>query len=119
MSLTIVMYHYVRDVERTPFPGIHALRAVSFRTQLDYFSREFEIVGVDEVIAAVKDPRISLPPNAVWLTFDDGYRDHIENVLPPLVEREMKASFFPIGRTVAERDGTRRQQDPIHPRRGT
>ena len=32
--------------------------------------------------------------NYCWLTFDDGYIDHYENVIPILEENKIKASFF-------------------------
>ena len=33
--------------------------------------------------------------NSCWLTFDDGYKDHIKNVLPILIKNNLTASFFP------------------------
>ena len=41
---TIVFYHYVRDVERTPFPGIKALSVADFAAQVDWLQARYEII---------------------------------------------------------------------------
>ena len=46
----------------------------------------------------------NLPENSCLLTFDDGYKDHIEYVLPELLKRKIQGSFFPSFRPVIERD---------------
>jgi hypothetical protein len=79
--LTIVMYHYVRDVESTPYPGIKARSLAEFRGQLDHIEREYEVVGCEAVRGRC------LPANAALLTFDDGLVDHLEHVLPELRRR--------------------------------
>lgn len=101
-ALTIITYHYVRDPERTAFHGIKALGIDAFDDQLDYIERTFTPVSAAQVVAALKDGGNGLPPNPAWLTFDDGYRDHFDNVLPRLVGRKLTASFFPIARTATE-----------------
>lgn len=92
--LTIVMYHYVRDLLRTKFPRIKALLTSEFEGQLDHIARKFTVVGEPAVRAAWRDGA-DLPQDACWLTFDDGYIDHFDTVLPRLVERGWPASFFP------------------------
>ena len=45
---TIVFYHYVRDVERTPFPGIKALSVAGFAAQLDWLQARYDVIdGLD------------------------------------------------------------------------
>jgi peptidoglycan/xylan/chitin deacetylase (PgdA/CDA1 family) len=99
MSLTIVMYHYVRDLSRTRYPGIKGRDVASFRRQLDYLGTHHTVVTAQQVIAAVKHGE-PLAENAVWLTFDDGYSDHYSVVFPLLHERGWQGSFFPPSRTV-------------------
>jgi peptidoglycan/xylan/chitin deacetylase (PgdA/CDA1 family) len=99
--LTIVAYHYVRDVWATPFPRIRGLSVGAFEQQLDYFESHFSIIGPVDVLAAVATGE-HLPPNAILLTFDDGYSDHFTNVLPILAERGHTAMFFPAVRPLAE-----------------
>lgn len=102
MKLAIVMYHYVRDATTSAYPGIHALSVDDFRLQLDYLAANHTIVDTDMVLAALAGEADALPDKAAWLTFDDGYRDHMDNVLPILVERGLTAAFFPPAMPIAE-----------------
>jgi peptidoglycan/xylan/chitin deacetylase (PgdA/CDA1 family) len=99
MSLTIVMYHYVRDLARTRYPGIKGRDVAAFRGQLDYIAHHYTVVTADRVVAALKGGE-ELPANAIWLTFDDGYKDHYTVVFPLLQERGWQGSFFPPVRVV-------------------
>lgn len=103
MPLTIVMYHYVRDLERSRFPAIKGRTLADFRRQLDHIAKAYRVVRVDEVVAALKG-ETTLPDNAAWLTFDDGYLDHYTNVFPLLFERGWQGSFFPPVKTIRDRD---------------
>jgi len=101
-DLTIVMYHYVRPLKESEFPGIKGLELSLFRRQLDYFQEKFNILGAEEVLASVVQ-KIKLPPRSCWLTFDDGYKDHHRYVLPELQARGLSASFFPPACAIRER----------------
>ncbi|MGC6518138.1 MAG: polysaccharide deacetylase family protein [Candidatus Puniceispirillaceae bacterium] len=93
-DLTIVMYHYVRPIKGSKFPGIKGLELDGFRRQLDYLNDKFTIVSTEQVINAVNKGAL-LPNNACWLTFDDGYKDHFEYVMPELLKRNLHGAFFP------------------------
>jgi peptidoglycan/xylan/chitin deacetylase (PgdA/CDA1 family) len=93
-KLTIVMYHYVRPIKGGKFPGIKSLELDGFRRQLTYLSENFTIVSTRQVINAVKKSS-TLPNDACWLTFDDGYKDHFKYVLPELLKRKLHGAFFP------------------------
>ena len=101
MSLTIIMYHYVRDLERSRYPAINARKLEDFKAQLDHLSRHYEIVSAEQVMAAAGGHG-DLPENACWLTFDDGYLDHYTNVFPLLHDRGWQGSFFVPAKTVLE-----------------
>ena len=92
-NLTIVMYHYVRPIANSDFPGIKGLELQGFKRQLD-FLRKYSIVGTEQVIDAVLTSK-RLPSDACWLTFDDGYKDHFRYVLPELLKRDLSGAFFP------------------------
>ena len=101
-NLTIVMYHYVRPIRESEFPGIKGLELEGFNRQLDFLEQNYSIVTTEQVIAAVtKDKK--LPKHASWLTFDDGYKDHYLYVLPELIKRNLSGAFFPP-RVVIEQD---------------
>lgn len=93
-NLTIVMYHYVRPIEGSTYSGIKGLEVEGFRRQLGYFSEHFNVVSTAQVIDATRNST-PLPSDACWLTFDDGYKDHFNYVLPELLERGLHGAFFP------------------------
>ena len=80
-KLTIVMYHYVRDLRNSAFPRIKGSDISSFRRQMDFLQAEYSFISMEDLTACIKDSK-PLPDNACWLTFDDGYRDHYEFVFP-------------------------------------
>jgi len=101
-SVTIVMYHYVRDLEHSRFPRIKGLSVDGFRNQLAHIESRYTPISAEDLLEAVVFPHRSLPENAVLLTFDDGYSDHHDNVLPLLEEKGMKACFFPMAKAILE-----------------
>lgn len=92
--LTIVMYHYVRDLPNTDYPEIKGLLTKKFDGQLDYLQKHYSVVDTQEVARAAAG-EAKLPANACLLTFDDGFMDHYETVFPRLRERGLTGSFFP------------------------
>lgn len=95
------MYHYVRDLKNTRYPGIKGLDYHLFKQQLEFFKQNFHMVTMEEVIAACRES-YDLPENALLLTFDDGYIDHYTYVMPALKEYRMQGSFFAQGKTFVE-----------------
>jgi peptidoglycan/xylan/chitin deacetylase (PgdA/CDA1 family) len=93
-ALTIVMYHYVRDLRRTRYPGIKGRTVEEFEGQLDYIRKHYTVTTTRAVIEAIRGGR-SLPTNACLLTFDDGFLDHYTTVFPRLLARGLSGSFYP------------------------
>jgi peptidoglycan/xylan/chitin deacetylase (PgdA/CDA1 family) len=79
----IVMYHYVRPIEESRYSKIKGLELIGFERQLKYFLKEKRVVSTTDVVNAALGGDV-LPSDAVWLTFDDGYKDHYEFVVPIL-----------------------------------
>lgn len=102
MKVSIIMYHYVREIEKSLRPGIKGLELAAFQRQLDYFKEVFNVVTAEELIAAARSGS-RLPERACWLTFDDGYRDHLDYVLPELKSRELQGTFFPPALPILEK----------------
>ena len=100
-NLTIVMYHYVRPINDSKFPGIKGLELDGFKRQLDYLKENYNIVSTEQVVDAARNSS-SLPSDACWLTFDDGYKDHSKFVLPELLKRDLHGAFFPPRVAIAE-----------------
>ena len=93
-DLTIVMYHYIRPIIGSEFPGIKGLEIEGFKRQLDFLENNYSIVSSEQVIDKIIKNK-ELPPKACWLTFDDGYKDHYQYVLPELINRNLSGAFFP------------------------
>jgi peptidoglycan/xylan/chitin deacetylase (PgdA/CDA1 family) len=93
--VTILMYHYVRDLARSRYPEIKGLDVRLFREQIGYVTRHYHVIRMEELTHAVRNPSYSLPPAALLLTFDDGFADHYDNVLPVLQGRGIQGSFYP------------------------
>jgi peptidoglycan/xylan/chitin deacetylase (PgdA/CDA1 family) len=101
-SVTIVMYHYVRDLERSRFPAIKGLSVERFRRQLDYIQSRYTPISIEMLLGAMGPGRDDLPPNSILLTFDDGYTDHFANVFPLLDERDIQGCFFPSAKAAID-----------------
>lgn len=95
------MYHYVRDLRRSRFPAIKGLSIERFRRQLDYIQDHYTPISVETLMGAQLGME-DLPPNAILLTFDDGYTDHFTNVFPLLDARGIRACFFPSAEAILE-----------------
>jgi peptidoglycan/xylan/chitin deacetylase (PgdA/CDA1 family) len=96
------MYHFVRDLEHSRYPGIKGLSLNAFREQIEYIRSHYNLVKMEDLIEVIDDPKQELPPRASLLTFDDGYIDHFINVFPILDEMKVQGSFFPPAKPIVE-----------------
>ncbi len=53
----------------------------------------YSFISTDDLIHILKRNSIC-PKGAVWLTFDDGWKNNIENVVPVLKKYNIPATFF-------------------------
>ena len=100
--VTVVMYHFVRDLRHSRYPAIKGRDAADFAGQLAYILRHHRVVRMEDVVAASRDPAAELPERALLLTFDDGYADHYDTVFPLLDRLGLQGSFFVPARAVLE-----------------
>lgn len=98
-NLTVVMYHYVREIFHSRYPEIKGLDTARFRFQLGWLQDHFTIVTMEQVLAAAEG-KAQLPEKAALLTFDDGYSDHYATVFPLLMERGLQGSFYPPAKAI-------------------
>lgn len=97
-KLFVSMYHYTRDLQHSRYPGIKGMDVGQFRSQMEFFAANFNVVRMEQVIDVVKNGG-ALPENAVLLTFDDGYIDNFTYAFPVLEEFGFQGSFFIPGKT--------------------
>ena len=94
-EVTIVMYHYVRDLKNSRYPNIKGLDIKKFKKQIKFFKENYNFVRIEDLIEYYKNPKEKeLPEKAILLTFDDGYKDHYTYVLPVLLENKIQGSFY-------------------------
>ena len=102
-KVTIVMYHYVRDLAHSRYPEIKGLDVRFFEEQLCFIQKNFQVIRMEELLEAYESEDVSgLPERPLLLTFDDGYIDHYTVVYPLLKKFGMQGSFFPNAKAVKE-----------------
>jgi peptidoglycan/xylan/chitin deacetylase (PgdA/CDA1 family) len=93
-ALRVLMYHKINDR-----PGNALSVPVSVFDEQMAFLREtgYRVVSLDTVLDHFA-AGVPLPPRALLITFDDGYRDNLENAVPVLQRYAYPAVVFvPIG----------------------
>ena len=108
------MYHKVNDQLENPVtvPTSRFAEQMALLAELGY-----TVVGLDAVLAHYVDGA-ALPPKAVLITFDDGYRDNLENALPALAEARLPGGALRAARlrrrpaAAAPRRASRPARDP-------
>ena len=95
------MYHYVRDIKNSRFPGVKGLDLDLFREQIQYLRKHYHIITMEEVIHSI-DNQVKIPKKSVILTFDDAYSDHYTNVFPILDKYQLQGSFYTPAKAVIE-----------------
>jgi peptidoglycan/xylan/chitin deacetylase (PgdA/CDA1 family) len=93
-TLRVLMYHKVNDL----WPNPTTVPTSVFDAQMTLLGElGYVPVSLDAVLEHYLH-RAPLPPKAVLLTFDDGYRDNLENAVPILRRHGFPAVLFvPIG----------------------
>lgn len=101
--LTVLTYHRVDDhPEAQPFdPDVIDATSSELEWQITTLKRYFSVIGITELCAFVRGGR--LPKNPAIITFDDGYRDCYDRVLPILVSHGVRAVFFVVTGHVTHR----------------
>jgi peptidoglycan/xylan/chitin deacetylase (PgdA/CDA1 family) len=89
-ALRVLMYHKVNDIPDNPT----TVPVGRFDEQLaQMLELGYQAVGLEEVLDYYTDGK-PLPEHAVLITFDDGYRDTLENALPVLQKHNCPAVIF-------------------------
>ena len=100
-KVSIIMYHYVRDLKNSKYPQIKGLDTSLFKEQISYIKKHYNFISVEDIITV--EGQKNLPPKSILLTFDDGFIDHYAEVFPILKKEKIKAAFFPPAKTVKEK----------------
>ena len=87
--MTILSYHRVND-ERDPY--FPSLPTAVFERQMAHVARAYRVLPLDEAVDRLA--RNDVPPNALCITFDDGYRDNLTHAAPILARHRLPATVF-------------------------
>jgi peptidoglycan/xylan/chitin deacetylase (PgdA/CDA1 family) len=85
-----IMYHYVRPPD-SELPYFRHLDVDDFRRQLEYFASNEGVISRSSLLHSLATAE---PLDGVILTFDDGFKDHVEYVLPALLEYGLWGIFY-------------------------
>jgi len=91
MSLSVITYHYVREIKKSKYPNIKGLEFTEFKDQINYLVKNYEIISTEDLIN--KD--FNSKKKNLILTFDDGLTDHYKYVYPFLKKKNISGSFYP------------------------
>jgi peptidoglycan/xylan/chitin deacetylase (PgdA/CDA1 family) len=98
-SINIIMYHYVRPIKHSQYPKLKGLELKEFCNQIKFLKRKSNILSHNEIFEILKSKKIPRKPS-VFLTFDDGYKDHYKYVFPYLQKNKISGSFYTPVKTV-------------------
>ncbi len=93
-SFIAPFYHTVSDDDLRHLKHLYPIKKVdAFKKELDFFQKHFEPIGLFDLLKYIEQHN-ALPENKFFLSFDDGFRECEEIVMPILLKRGIPACFF-------------------------
>jgi peptidoglycan/xylan/chitin deacetylase (PgdA/CDA1 family) len=90
-KLSVFLFHKVPKIKSSL--AVDDIDLQEFIRILDVIETHFKVIPLDEVYLKL-NVADSLPDNPACITFDDGYLDWIDGVVPELLSRNLHATFF-------------------------
>jgi len=95
MPSIVLMYHFVHGRSKSLLDKYNGVTLDNFEQQLNFLCEKYTpLTHADFSNSANNGDKIH--DHGFYLTFDDGTKDHIDNVLPILLNKGITASFFPV-----------------------
>jgi peptidoglycan/xylan/chitin deacetylase (PgdA/CDA1 family) len=85
--MTVLFYHSISEGN-----DFFAVAPAMFEEQMQYLKKYYEVVPLSRAFLHAEGKRVT--KNSVALTFDDGYRDFVEQVQPVLERFQFPATLF-------------------------
>lgn len=89
-KVRILFYH---EIDNSKLLGGAALEITRFSKQMKYVSRMFRCISIDDLHRFL-DGTQDLPPQALLITFDAGYRGNLINAYPILKKRNIPFTIY-------------------------
>ena len=86
----VLLYHRVADLEADP--QLLSVAPANFDAHMELLASACTPLPLAELAERVRNGKV--PPGAVAVTFDDGYRDNLEAALPRLTRHSVPATVF-------------------------
>jgi peptidoglycan/xylan/chitin deacetylase (PgdA/CDA1 family) len=93
--LPVLTYHRVDEPERTPdlYPGLIGATPAEFDEHMRFLAAFHSPLSLPELLA-IRRGEAPLPPRAVMVTFDDGYRSVAEHAWPAMRRHGVPLTLF-------------------------
>jgi peptidoglycan/xylan/chitin deacetylase (PgdA/CDA1 family) len=104
--LAVLLYHTISD-DPPPWIAHLAVTPRDFRAQLDAVVASGRTPVTAAQVVAARRGGVPLPPDAVAITFDDGFRDFATIAQPALAARGLPAALFVTTGAVSPNDRSR------------
>jgi len=90
----IVNYHVVSDKRLSHIEYLYNFRTITgFKEDIEFFCKYYIPIGMHDLLNHIKN-NAKLPENSFIITFDDGFREVYDIVLPILLEYNISATAF-------------------------
>lgn len=97
-QVAVLTYHHVDAVESE-----YTISPERLRDHLEALkANQFQVISTEQFVAFLKEGK-PVPPNAVVITFDDGYESYYRYAYPELKKQGMTATNFLIVKSVGDR----------------
>lgn len=97
----VLFYHGVEETILDPGVQTLHLSLRAFEKQIDYLQKHFDIISLDDLHSSLSTGH-KLDPAQVVITFDDGYKNNRDIVLPYLASRNVPFALFVSTRHICE-----------------
>lgn len=94
-SIVNLLYHGVVKTDSSGFSPTHTL-AEEFERHIQYYKRHFDIISIADAFDHYRNGK-KVNRKTITLSFDDGFKNNLENALPILEKYDVKATFFICG----------------------
>ena len=99
-KVPVALYHTVSNAYLPHVKNLYSYRSVSlFKNDLDFLARNYNFISLDTLLNHIAGNE-TLPGNPLLLTFDDGFREMYEIVMPLLLQKGLPATFFLISNSL-------------------
>jgi peptidoglycan/xylan/chitin deacetylase (PgdA/CDA1 family) len=94
-KVTVLAYHRIAapDQPADLSPALITSNPAAFDAQMRYVAEHYNVISSWDLVRALRDGK-ALPPRALIITFDDGYRCFKDTALPVLRRLNLPATLF-------------------------